>query len=112
MTHAGDRPPGIRDRRRRPARAEPAIHPDHAVQFYYNDSTLFTAVAEFLGPGLESGVPALVIATESHFDGISASLRQLGIDVPQALEKLQLTFLDARATLQTFTSNGRIIRDR
>ena len=47
----------------------------HAVRFYENDESLCRIVAEFLGEGIVSGQPALVIATPEHRDDIVQELR-------------------------------------
>src|SRR5215831_18560904 len=53
----------------------------HAVRFYDNDVSLCRIVAGFLREGLVVGQPALVIATQSHAQGIVAELRARELDV-------------------------------
>lgn len=75
---------------------------DHVVQFYSDDARLTRVVADFLGEGLEVGDALVVIATEAHRGAFSRELLARGLDVAVAVANGQLTFLDARATLDTF----------
>jgi len=74
----------------------------HAVQFYENDSSLFTTVAGFLSQGLVEGHPAIVIATVEHTAAILDHLSGRMIDVERARELGELVVLDARQTLALF----------
>ena len=74
----------------------------HAVQFYSSEGSLFTTVGGFISEGLITGQPAVVIATESHRDGIMQNLVARRIDVAGARHTGDLVFLDADATLATF----------
>jgi hypothetical protein len=74
----------------------------HAVQFYGNEQSLFTTVAGFLGEGLISGQPAIVIATESHRIAIVEHLCGRLIDCESARRSGSLLLLDAEDTLGQF----------
>jgi hypothetical protein len=74
----------------------------HAVQFYGNEQSLFTTVAGFLGEGLISGQPAIVIATESHRIAIVEHLCGRLIDCESARRNGSLLLLDAEDTLGQF----------
>lgn len=94
---AVDHIPGIR-----------ADEPTHGVRFYENDEVLFSAVAEFLAPGLANGQSALIIATEAHCDGFLTHLaRSHGIDTISACLSGRLTLLDARVMLAAFMVEDR-----
>jgi PAS domain S-box-containing protein len=75
--------------------ARPEV-PAHAVQFYDTEEFLFEAVAAFLGEGLRSGHPTIVIATDEHRQGFFKALQQKG------LESHRVIFADARETLAKF----------
>lgn len=79
--------------------------PSHAVQFYGNETSLFTTVAGFLGEGLVRGEPAVVIATPSHWTAIAAQLASRLINVEAATEAGDLVMLDAHETLATFLTD-------
>jgi hypothetical protein len=82
---------------------QPRIHRQHhAVQFYGNDSSLFTTVAGFLSEGLVAGQPAVIIATEGQRTAIVEHLAARLIDVDQAQKNGDLVLLDAHDTLATF----------
>jgi hypothetical protein len=83
--------------------ASPQIHAHHhAVQFYGNDDSLISTVGGFLGEGLVTGHPSIVIATKAHNAAIAEQLASRLIDVEAATESGDLLLLDAEETLATF----------
>jgi hypothetical protein len=78
----------------------------HAVQFYGDESELFSTVGTFLSEGLVSSQPAIVIATPAHNDAILDALSSHLIDVARARHLGDLVMLDAEETLGTFMHNG------
>jgi len=83
--------------------ADAPVHKHHhAVQFYGNEQSLFTTVAGFLGEGLITGQPAIVIATESHRVAIVEHLCGRLIDCESARRSGSLLLLDAEDTLGQF----------
>src|SRR5688572_15254278 len=82
-------------------------HRHHAVQFYAEESELFSTVGTFLSEGLVAGHPAIVIATPNHNAGIQDALSAHLIDVTRARHLGDLVMLDADDTLGTFMHNGR-----
>jgi len=79
----------------------------HAVQFYENDSSLFTTVAGFLSQGLVEEHPAIIIATAEHTAAILEHLSGRLIDVEKARELGELVVLDAHQTLALFMDGDR-----
>jgi len=73
---------------------------EHAVQFYVQDEFLCNRVADFIAQGLQTGEPAVVIATDLHRSLIAERLASRGADLQQ------VTFLDARDTLEQFMSDS------
>jgi hypothetical protein len=86
---------------KKPVPAVPHNH-HHAVQFYGNEYSLFTTVATFLGEGLKTRQPAIVIATESHRQAIEEHLCGRLIDCEQARRNGDLVMLDAEEMLGQF----------
>jgi hypothetical protein len=78
----------------------------HAVRFYESKESLCRIVAEFLGAGLVTTEPALVIATPEHRAGIVEELRARHFDVDAMQAAGDLLLLDARETLATFMVDG------
>jgi hypothetical protein len=78
----------------------------HAVKFYENRESLCRIVAEFLGEGLITRQPALVIATPEHRAGILAELRVRHFDVDEMQAAGDLVLLDAAEMLATFMVDG------
>jgi len=74
----------------------------HAVQFYGNEESLFTTVAGFLGEGLVSHEPAIIIATPDHCAAIERHLCGRLIDCDQARRTGDLVMLDAEEMLDQF----------
>jgi hypothetical protein len=83
-----------------PAAASNLHH--HAVQFYGNEESLFTTVAGFLGDGLVSHEPAIIIATPAHGAAIERHLCARMIDCNQARRSGDLVILDAEEMLDQF----------
>jgi PAS domain S-box-containing protein len=92
--------------RRRPAPAPEALSGSHHVQFYDQEPFLYDVVASYLGAGLLTGQPLVVIATEAHREAFCAALGADGVDVAQAQQDGRLTLLDARQTLSRLMVNG------
>ena len=72
----------------------------HAVQFYEQEAFLVDRVAEFLAAGIQEGEPCVVIATREHNEMFAERLQKLGAGPGN------VTFLDARATLDEFLHRG------
>jgi PAS domain S-box-containing protein len=79
---------------------------DHAVQFYEDDRFLIDAVSSFLTAGMLAGESAVVIATETHRQALSARLEAEGVDVDGACFRGRLLFLDAEETLDALMVGG------
>ena len=88
--------PPLRELVRTPAVSE------HRVQFYESDEFLAASVADFIGAGLTTGQPLVVIATDVHRAAFSTRLSAAGFDVAGACDSGRLTLLDARETLDAF----------
>ena len=74
----------------------------HAVQFYGSEESLFTTVAGFLGEGLVTRQPAIVIATPAHRLAIEEHLCGRLIDCAQARHfKFAMVIGQARCPLRT-----------
>jgi DcmR-like sensory protein len=78
----------------------------HAVKFYETQESLCRIVAEFLGQGLITQQPALIIATPEHRAGIVAELRVRHFDVDRMQAAGDLLLLDASDTLAAFMVEG------
>jgi hypothetical protein len=78
----------------------------HAVRFYDTKESLCRIVAEFLGEGLVTSQPALVIGTPEHRAGILEELRVRHFDVDKLQAAGDLLLLDARETMATFMVDG------
>jgi hypothetical protein len=78
----------------------------HAVKFYDTPASLCRMVAEFLGEGLVTKQPGLVIATPEHLAGIVEELRTRHFDVDGMQAAGDLLLLDADKMLATFMVDG------
>ena len=79
---------------------------DHIVQVYQDRDFLATAVAEYVGTGLQRGEAAIVIARPGHAQTFMDALGSLHVDVVDAMSRGQLVMLDAGATLARFLKDG------
>jgi hypothetical protein len=78
----------------------------HAVKFYDTRESLCRIVAEFLGEGLVTQQPVLVLATPEHREGILAELRARFFDVEKMQAAGDFLLLDAAEMLSTFMEDG------
>jgi hypothetical protein len=78
----------------------------HAVQFYKDETSLATTVAQFLDDGLSAGQPGLVIASPLHTESIVRELTARGLDVGELRTTGELQFFDARKMLASFMVDG------
>lgn len=75
---------------------------EHFVQFYESDSFLLEKVANFIGTALSAGDAGIIIATQSHREGIEKALHANGVDLDTARACGQYVSLDAAQTLSRF----------
>lgn len=73
----------------------------HVVAFYADDDALSTAVARFVGDGLDDGGTAIVVATPEHRASIRAALNSR-----HALDSTHYVELDAATTLTLIAPDG------
>ena len=78
----------------------------HAVRFYESADALARIVAEFVGDGLVSSQPGVIIAVPAHRDAVLAELRGLGFDIEQLQREGRLFLIEASALLAEFMVNG------
>ena len=74
----------------------------HAVYFYEDAESLSRTVARFVGAGLVTNQPALVIATPSHSAGILEHLIAMGVEPRKRVAQGELVILDADEVLSRF----------
>jgi PAS domain S-box-containing protein len=89
-----------------PANWHDQDHESHVVQFYAKDASLLNALSRFVGSALGAGDAAIVIATETHRDGLAQRLKALGLDTATAIEQGRFVLLDASETLESFLLDG------
>src|SRR4051794_26381369 len=78
----------------------------HAVQIYGDPAELADSVASFLGLGLATGAPAIVVSTRAHRDLFLTRLGREGLDVDELMRAGLLTVADAEEMLATFMVDG------
>lgn len=79
---------------------------DHIVQLYQDDDFLNHAVCRFAGAALANGEGIILVPTLSHWKAIRPRLEAEGVDVQVALDRGQLTVVDADELLPQFMSNA------
>jgi hypothetical protein len=81
---------------------ESAPAAEHAVQVYDELGELAASVARFVGAGVRSGEPALVIATRDHWRVFAGALEDRGQRPDELQRRGLLTVCDADETLDSF----------
>jgi DNA-binding NarL/FixJ family response regulator len=84
---------------------------DHEVQFYSDDASFLVVLTRFVESALEAGSKVIVVATESHRNGLLQGLQARGVDTPAA-EQEHLILLDAAELLSTFMEDAGPCRER
>ena len=79
---------------------------DHFVQFYESDGFLLNSLSGFIGSAINNGLPAVVVATKAHRDGLDELMRANSVEVTQALASGKYVALDAAETLSKFMVDG------
>jgi CheY-like chemotaxis protein len=78
----------------------------HEVQFYSDDAVFLDSFTRFIAAALSAGNSAIVIATESHRDGLLQRLKAERVDVDGALQQGTYVPVDANESLSTIMVNG------
>jgi CheY-like chemotaxis protein len=78
----------------------------HAVGFYSEDRYFLDDLTQFIGAALKAGNAAIVVATESHRDGLLPRLQAQGVNIGAAIEQGSYIPLDAADTLSALMLNG------
>ena len=78
----------------------------HDVGFYSDDARLLDDRTQFVGAALNAGNAAIVVATESHREGLLPRLQAHGLDIGTAIEQGRYVPLDAADTLSAFMREG------
>ena len=89
----------------RPRAVPEAVH-QHVVEFYDSETFLVGTVAGFVGPALNDGDAAIVVATPAHRSAFEAALRTSGVDLASAVATDRYLAFDARECLGTFMAGG------
>jgi CheY-like chemotaxis protein len=88
----------------RPEKVGPFVH--HEAGFYSEDRWLLDDLTRFIGSALKAGNAAIVIATESHRDGLLSRLQAEGCAIETAITEGRYLALDAADCLPTFMMGG------
>jgi DNA-binding NarL/FixJ family response regulator len=88
-----------------PIRKSESAH-RHEAHFYSGEESFLHGVTQFVGTALQAGCPAIVIATESHREGLLARLQTYGIDMTAAIEQRRYVSVDASHALSAFMFDG------
>ncbi|XGC79455.1 MEDS domain-containing protein [Bdellovibrio bacteriovorus] len=78
----------------------------HFLHLYDRDSQLVKTVTNFIITGLLNGEAVIIVATKEHCEAFRDHLSRLGFDIDTALERTQLSILDANETLNKFMVEG------
>src|SRR6185437_12470096 len=78
----------------------------HSVHFYEDDSLFLDSLGEFIGAALGAGSACVVIATNTHHNGLAHRLTALGLDLGLAADTNRYIALDAAELLTRFMVDG------
>ena len=75
---------------------------NHEVEFYSDDASFLAGLTRFVETALEAGSKVIVVATESHRNGLLRGLQAHGVDTAAAAQQEHYLLLDAADALSTF----------
>ena len=104
-----ERPPGISpDDKvlRLPHRQTLEMAHRHEAGFYSDDASLLAGFTQFIEAALKAGHAVIVVATESHRDGLLSRLKAHGLDMVAITKEGRYISLDAAETISTFMVNN------
>ncbi len=81
---------------------------DHFVQFCETDDFLITSVGKFVSTGLMQGDICIVLATQTHREGIDEYLKAAGLAVSAARAQGRYISLDAASVLSQIMVDGSV----
>ena len=85
---------------------------DHEVEFYSDDASFLAGLTRFVEIALEAGSKVIVVATESHRNGLLQGLQARGVDTATAAQQERFLLLDAAEALSKFMENAGPSRER
>ena len=77
----------------------------HELQVYPNDASLLEGFAKFIAGGLNAGNAVVVIATETHRQGLFQKLQTEGFDLDAVISSGSYTAIDVYEALSSFMPN-------
>jgi len=95
----------FRTARLAPTPQEEAPRHRHEVLFYSDEAEFLDGFTDFVAAVLKAGNVLLVVATESHRNGLVSTLQRRGLDISPAIEQGHYIPLDVAETLATFMVN-------
>src|SRR5204863_5423300 len=78
----------------------------HEVQFYSDDVSFVDGFTQFIRAGLTAGSAVIVVATESHQNGLLARLKAHGLDIGAEIQQGRCILVNPADTLRTFMVNN------
>jgi CheY-like chemotaxis protein len=78
----------------------------HEVGFYSDDQLFLDDVTKFIGTALLAGDAAIVVATESHREGLLPRLQAQGVDIAAVIEQGKYIAVDVAEAVSTFMIDG------
>jgi DNA-binding NarL/FixJ family response regulator len=85
---------------------------NHEVEFYSDDASFLAGLTRFVETALEAGSKVIVVATESHRNGLLRGLQARGVDTAAAAQQERFLLLDAAEALSIFMENAGPSRER
>jgi PAS domain S-box-containing protein len=79
---------------------------EHVVHFYQESDSLLEKLCDFIGPALQAGSAAVIVATKVHCDGLEQRLAARGLDIPKAIQQGSYLVLDAPKVLSQILVDG------
>jgi PAS domain S-box-containing protein len=84
----------------------------HLVQLYSDDNVLLDVLCRFIGGAIAVGDAGIIIATQTHHEGLLARLQARGLDIAKAISQGRYLSVDAEDLLPRIMANGQVDESR
>jgi len=85
---------------------------DHVAQFYQSDKVYFNTLAGFVQQAFSSNENVMMIASESHLNGLEHRLEDIGFNIDELISDSKFIPLDVEEVISEFMIDGKMDESR
>lgn len=81
---------------------------EHVAAFHVSDAFIVSQASEFIAAGLANGERVIALATQAHWNAITADFEKNGVSLGRATADGRLVLIEADQLLETLTTDGHV----